>query len=119
MEAHEIPFAQKAIELSRKCQAEPGKNSPLVGAVVVKDGKEIAATYRGARNPGEHAEFLALEKELKDEVIAGATVYTTLEPCTVRNDPRHTDWAIRRDLDALDPTRAERARRERAHREPA
>ncbi len=68
----------------RKSVAEDDGVHPKVGAVVVKNGVAMAKAYRGELGPGDHAEYTALEKKLRDEIVAGATVYTTLEPCTKR-----------------------------------
>jgi pyrimidine deaminase RibD-like protein len=81
-------FIQQAILAAQKCVSEPGRQSPRVGAVVVKHGKVLAIAHRGQYEQGEHAEFTALDKMLKDDILAGATVYTTLEPCTTRNHPK-------------------------------
>ncbi|HKO59328.1 MAG TPA: bifunctional diaminohydroxyphosphoribosylaminopyrimidine deaminase/5-amino-6-(5-phosphoribosylamino)uracil reductase RibD [Thermoanaerobaculia bacterium] len=78
-----------AVEQARLSPGEGReKPPPKVGAVVVKDGELLAAAHRSEGEVGRHAEYVALEEKLKEASIAGATVYTTLEPCTDRNDPK-------------------------------
>ena len=80
-------FMRMAIEEARKSVPEDGRVHPKVGVVVVKDGRVLATAHRG-EVPQCHAEYIALEKKLDEAPLIGATVYTTLEPCTSRNHPK-------------------------------
>jgi pyrimidine deaminase RibD-like protein len=87
--ANDHKFAIMAIEQARKSVAEQdGRSHPRVGAVVVKDGEVLSVAHRGELAEGNHAEFVALEKKLANFTLSGATVYTTLEPCTTRTHPK-------------------------------
>ena len=62
-------FARLAIEEAGKSISEQdGKPHPKVGAVVVKNGQVLSIAHRG-EVPGNHAEYLALEKKLSGEAI--------------------------------------------------
>jgi pyrimidine deaminase RibD-like protein len=88
VEIDDRKFARMAIDEARKSVSESdGRPHPLVGAVVVKNGQVLSVAHRGEAS-GNHAEYIALEKKLSEEAVAGATVYTTLEPCTTRNHPK-------------------------------
>lgn len=75
----------EAIRMARLCRGTP--SDPLVGAVAVKAGIMLDSAHRGEIKQGEHAEFTLLRK-LQDETLSGSTVYTTLEPCTVRGEEK-------------------------------
>jgi pyrimidine deaminase RibD-like protein len=82
-------FAALAIEEAAKSQDEDqSKAHPRVGAVVVKNGDIMGVAHRGHEAPGDHAEYSVLEKVLGTFDVSGATLYTTLEPCTYRNPPK-------------------------------
>lgn len=59
-----------------------------VGAVVVaRNGQMVKAAHGGEIDIEDHAESTLLERKLKDVDLSGATLYTTLEPCTTRHHP--------------------------------
>ena len=79
-----------AIELSRLCPPSPSAYS--VGAVIVAaDGMEIARGYSRQSDPHIHAEEAALAAiGPSDPRLAGATLYSSLEPCTERRSRPRT-----------------------------
>jgi pyrimidine deaminase RibD-like protein len=81
-------FIDLALAEAARCVAESGHISPKVGAVAVQDGHVLATAFRGEHSPGEHAEYGLLERHLSSTRVAGATVYTTIEPCSVRAHPK-------------------------------
>ncbi len=70
-------YMRRAIELAAKGVGKVSPN-PLVGAVIVKDGKVIAEGYH-AKYGALHAERDAFSK--LRESAKGADMYVTLEPC--------------------------------------
>lgn len=81
-------YMELALEEARKCASEDDRARPKVGVAVIRNGTILASAHRGQLGQGEHAEFTALEKMLGEQSVAGAVVYTTLEPCTTRNHPK-------------------------------
>ncbi|MGW1769786.1 deaminase [Streptomyces sp. NPDC002073] len=77
-------WMQRAIDLSRKCP--PAEGAFSVGAVIVgADGEEISHGYSRETDAHVHAEESALAKLPADDPrLAGATIYSTLEPCSER-----------------------------------
>ena len=77
-EEHE-KFMALALRLAKRgCgKVEP---NPMVGAVVVREGQIIGQGYH-QRFGGPHAEINALDN--CPQSPAGATMYVTLEPCTM------------------------------------
>ncbi|NJK70241.1 MAG: bifunctional diaminohydroxyphosphoribosylaminopyrimidine deaminase/5-amino-6-(5-phosphoribosylamino)uracil reductase RibD [Microcoleus sp. SU_5_3] len=67
----------RCIELARRALGKTAPN-PLVGAVIVRDGKIVGEGFHpGAGQP--HAEVFALREA--GELAESATVYVSLEPC--------------------------------------
>ncbi|HSZ39457.1 MAG TPA: deaminase [Trebonia sp.] len=72
-----------AIDLAHECP--PSEHAYSVGAVIVAaDGAELARGYSREGDPHVHAEESALGKLAGDARLAGATIYSTLEPCSQR-----------------------------------
>lgn len=96
-DVHEKAMRQ-AIDEAKRCNSQEmdADKRPKVGAVIVIDGEIRKAAYRGELNPhkGDHAEYTLLEGRLKNDNLTGATLYTTLEPCTERS-PEKTPCASR------------------------
>jgi riboflavin biosynthesis protein RibD len=69
---------QQALQIAAYAAGRTSPN-PLVGAVIVKDGRVVGQGWH--RKAGtEHAEIHALRQA--GELAAGATIYVTLEPCS-------------------------------------
>lgn len=87
-------YMKRAIELAYKGKNRVSPN-PIVGAVVVKEGKIIGEGYH-AYYGGPHAEVMALETV---EDASGATLYVTLEPCAhYGKTPPCVDLVIRKNI---------------------
>lgn len=77
MKAEDNIFMQLAIDLAKRGEGKTFPN-PIVGAVIVKNGRIIGTGYhKKAGMP--HAEIMALRQAGKK--ARGATMYVTLEPC--------------------------------------
>ena len=75
-EAH-TAFMQRALKLAEQAKGRTSPN-PLVGAVIVKNGKVIGEGYHQKAGTA-HAEVHA--RNAAGENARGATIYVTLEPC--------------------------------------
>src|SRR5438477_6937837 len=85
------PYMELAIEEMKKSINEPrpdGKVPPKVGAIVVYPNGDIERAHRGELRKGDHAEFILLERKLGNRKLDDCILFTTLEPCVVRNPPK-------------------------------
>jgi diaminohydroxyphosphoribosylaminopyrimidine deaminase/5-amino-6-(5-phosphoribosylamino)uracil reductase len=73
----DLRHLSRTVELAAMARGSTSPN-PLVGAVVVKDGRAIGEGFH-ARAGEPHAERVALDACVEDP--AGATLYVSLEPC--------------------------------------
>lgn len=79
-------WMQKSLELAHKAQAE---DEVPVGAIIVKDNQLIAEAWNQpiqSHDPTAHAEIIAIRKAgqtLNNYRLIDATLYVTLEPCSM------------------------------------
>ncbi|WP_046469013.1 cytidine/deoxycytidylate deaminase family protein [Allosalinactinospora lopnorensis] len=80
----DLRWLRSAIELSRRCP--PSETAYSVGAVVLDaDGGLLAEGYSRQTDPYDHAEEAALRSlDPGDPRLRTATLYSSLEPCSVR-----------------------------------
>lgn len=87
----ERELMEMTIEVMNKSINEPradGKVPPKVGALIVFPNGEIETAFRGELRDGDHAEYTLLERKLGDKDLSKCVLYTTLEPCVERNNPK-------------------------------
>ncbi|MFC4051838.1 deaminase [Actinomadura syzygii] len=81
----DLGWLSLACDLAALCP--PSRTAFSVGSVIVgADGREIARAHSRESDPHDHAEEAALAKtaSLPAGDLAGATVYSSLEPCGKR-----------------------------------
>jgi tRNA(adenine34) deaminase len=86
VEADDLSFMRRALELAR--EAEAAGEVP-VGAVLVADGRIVGEGWNrpiSECDPTAHAEMIALRRrarEIGSYRLTGTTLYVTLEPCAM------------------------------------
>lgn len=73
-------FMWRCLQLSQRGKGHVSPN-PMVGAVIVRDGKIIGEGYH-RQYGGPHAEVHAFDSVADKSLIAGADLYVSLEPCS-------------------------------------
>ncbi|MFI5843314.1 dCMP deaminase [Catenuloplanes sp. NPDC051500] len=82
-------WSRIAVELSRDCP--PSATAYAVGAVIVDPaGRELARGRSRESGPHEHAEEVALSRLAPGTDLRGATLYSSLEPCSSRRSRPRT-----------------------------
>lgn len=87
--ATDLELLRQAIDLGKQ---SPAGHTYAVGAVIADAaGAVISTGYSRESDPLEHAEEAALAKLTQDDPrLAGATMYSSLEPCSVRSSRPRT-----------------------------
>lgn len=86
-------YMEMAIGIMRCSVSEKradGKETPKVGAVLLRPDGTIETACRGELRQGDHAEYTLLERKLYSEELDGSVLFATLEPCApgARNHPK-------------------------------
>jgi diaminohydroxyphosphoribosylaminopyrimidine deaminase/5-amino-6-(5-phosphoribosylamino)uracil reductase len=91
----DVRFMREALTLARSAEGITSPD-PMVGAVIVKEGKIISVGYHG-EFASPHAETWAIQKAEQD--VRGATLYLNLEPCShYGNNPPCVNTIIKSEI---------------------
>ena len=84
-------YMRRCIQLARNgiCHAAP---NPMVGAVIVRDGKIIGEGYHVRCGEG-HAEVNAIASVKDESLLKNATIYVSLEPVFFGSRKRNPEIA--------------------------
>jgi diaminohydroxyphosphoribosylaminopyrimidine deaminase / 5-amino-6-(5-phosphoribosylamino)uracil reductase len=89
----DLKFMERCLELASKAAGMTYPN-PLVGSVIVHNGKIIGEGYH-LKAGGPHAEVMAINSVSNRELLASSTIYVNLEPCShTGKTPPCTDLII-------------------------
>lgn len=91
---YELKYMRRCIQLAR-CGEAGAPPNPMVGAVVVCNGRIIGEGYH-RRCGGPHAEVNAINNVRDKQLLGQSTIYVSLEPCShYGKTPPCTDLIIR------------------------
>lgn len=76
----DVRYMERALELAARGRGFTSPN-PMVGAVIVRDGRIIGEGYHRRCGEG-HAEVNAVESVADRRLLEDCTMYVTLEPCS-------------------------------------
>lgn len=79
-ESDDNKFMRRCLELAARAEGLTYPN-PLVGSVVVHEGKIIGEGYH-LKAGGPHAEVIAINSVVEKEKLKNSTLYVNLEPCS-------------------------------------
>jgi pyrimidine deaminase RibD-like protein len=104
--ARDRELLRQAIDLAG--HAPPSRGAYSVGCVIADGNRIVASGYSREFGEHTHAEQVAIEKAMGDRIALGtATLYTSMEPCSVRGSglrpcaARILDVGIRRVVFAM------------------